>query len=79
MIENTHAALYAGPPQDVFRKVQHGDDPKSHWPHFGSGTISRAFFLKTLCRCQTDTAVSAGDYRDFSFEPFHFLPSLAYA
>jgi hypothetical protein len=42
-----------------------------------AGTILRAF-LKALCRCQTVTVVSAGDYRDFFFEPFHLL-SLAYA
>jgi hypothetical protein len=28
-IGNAHAALYAGPPQDVFGRGQHEDDPKS--------------------------------------------------
>ncbi len=36
-IENPHAALYAGPPQDVFGKLQHGGYPKSRWTHFNSG------------------------------------------
>src|SRR5262249_25342416 len=36
-IEKSHAAFYAGPPQSVFGKVRHGDDPKSRWPHFISG------------------------------------------
>src|SRR5437868_2947331 len=34
----------------------------------------RSFFLKTLCRCQTDTTVSTGYYCYFSFQSAHRFP-----
>ena len=48
-IENTHAALYAEPPQDVFGKVPHGDDPRSQLPHFKSGIIQLAVWSVACC------------------------------
>ena len=49
-IENTHAALYAGPPHDVFGKVRQDDDPKSQWPHLNCG-ITQLGGRSACCCC----------------------------